>query len=79
MTQKWIKATWKLPLMVNLLSKGVMPSLPYSELNEAINYLPEKLQFIYKSKKSFENSWSLQPLKNSEEQVLENRWIESAP
>ena len=74
----WIKDTWRLPLMLNLLAKGVIPPIRYSEIVNVINYLPEKYHSIYNSQAIF-NSWSLSPLNKLEEKKLEDKWINSSP
>ncbi|WP_269622471.1 ABC transporter substrate-binding protein [Prochlorococcus marinus] len=76
---EWIKQSWTLPLLVQLLSNGWIPPLPYSELEQAIDLLPLKYQVIYKSRRSFENSWSFSPLTLMEENLLEERWFNSFP
>ncbi len=75
----WVSKLWKTPLLAHLLSNGMIPPLSYSELNVAIDFLPEKIQFIYQSQKIFENSWSLSPLNLLEEKELERRWLNSSP
>ncbi|KGG16521.1 MULTISPECIES: ABC transporter substrate-binding protein [unclassified Prochlorococcus] len=75
----WIQQTWKMPLLLKLLSRGIMPPVPYSDLSMAIESLPERYRLIYQSEEKLSNCWSLKPLTNDEEQLLETRWLNSAP
>ncbi len=75
----WIKDTWRLPLILSLLAKGVMPPINYSKIVKFVDYLPEKYQSIYNSQESLEMSWSLPPLNKLGEKYLEDKWINSSP
>ena len=75
----WIQQSWRLPLLVDLLSMGVVPPLPYEELSEAIDLLPQDFQEIYKYERLLKNAWSLPLLNLVEEKVLEERWVGSTP
>ncbi len=75
----WIQEARRLPLLVKLLAKGVMPPISYSYLMDASDLLPGKYRSIYQSEEAFENSWSFKPLSNLERKRLESRWISSSP
>ncbi len=75
----WVKKSWKVPLMIKLLAKGLIPPIDYLEVVKVINYLPKKYHSIYNSQESFQRSWSLPLLNNTEEKFLEDKWIDSSP
>ncbi len=74
-----IKQSLSLPTLVNLLAIGLIPPLPYSELIESIDALPDNYQLIYASETMFDNAWSLPILTPLEEQVLQEKWMNSTP
>ncbi len=76
---EWIQETWRLPLLLKLLAKGVIPPIAYSQVVKASALLPEKYRFIYQSEEAFENSWSFNLLNNFDKEALESRWIRSSP
>ncbi len=76
---QWIKKLWRDPLLLKMLGNGLIPPVPYSQLTNAINFLPRQYQTIYQLEQSIEKSWSLSPLSIVERKVLEELWLNSSP
>ncbi len=76
----WLEAAWTNPLLGKLLARGWVPPLPYSELLEAIDYIPDSYKkIVLPPELVWQKSWSFSPLTEVERNRLESLWIQSTP
>mgnify|MGYP001255757745 CR=1 FL=1 len=80
LSHDWLEETKEPPLLIKLLAKGWIPPIDYYQLSKGVSALPKKFQSaFFLSEKTWNNSWSLPPLKPLDRQALEMRWIKSVP